>query len=938
MAIFDQSVGRGRKLGKGFWLFLIVAFLLFFVLLPSVGPYTEYLWFSQDARQPQVFWLLYRTKAVLFTAAFVISLSLIYLNITRALKISAVYSSKPASVGEALVSRILTVLQDHGSLLSKVASLVLAIVVSLGFSEEWMTYQTAVHAMPFHKVDPIFGMDLSYFVFVLPWQLTIVKALLGLFVLTTILTTGLYVALQGMAFLGRIDLGKNAVRGHVAALIGLCIATYAVQMWLVRFQIGLQQGQQFTGGGYTAFHQLQVQGPLAILLLVLGVVFCIAPLWNSGWKFAVWGAAGYVFCWVLGFVIYPAILQAWIVEPNRITLEAPFASKAITMTRYAYALDQIEPKFAQVEGQPTAADLTNSRGTLDNMRLWDPEQLRQAIESLQGLKPYYRFRDVDIDRYTIGGRKQMVMLSPRDIDVSGLAASANNWVNTRLEYTHGIGVTISPVNAATNSGQPEFIVKDIPPTSPADLPITQPRIYYSDFRTEGGDPIYNYVLVDTKVDEFDYPAPGNDKSNRWEGDRGIRVGAFIPKLAFSFTLQDFNLLVSTNITGNSRLLMHRGVIDRASLIYPFLTFDQDPYMVVNNGKLVWILDGYTSTNQVPYAAYSEVPNLPNQPNYIRNSVKVVVDAYSGETNAYAVQPEEPVLQTYESIYPGLIKNIATLPAGLAEHFRYPEDFFTAQAQQLRQYHITEKDPVAFLNNEDAWDMPTEVGSAGSEVTMPPYYVQMRLPSDPKDEFLLILPFTPRQKSNMSGWIAAHCDPDRYGRLWLYEYPQGNILPGPKQMEANFAQNPNIANLYTLLKNSQSNVQTGNLLVIPIGNSVMYAEPMFLTSQGVTAIPELRKVVLALSTGQVVIGDTYADALKELFGGQQAPAAAPVASTTPSVPTGAAPKNPAVTVSKPDAEALLHLMDQADAALRQGDFAKYGEDQKELRDRVEQLTK
>ncbi len=803
MAIFDEPLVRRRRPGAVFIAIVILVLILLFVVMPSIGPYTQYLWYKEDARHPQVFWLLYQTKSILFAGFFVVSLAIIYINVARALKISTVYSDRPTTVSEVLVSRLLEVMKQHGQLIGKIASVVIAFLLSAEFSDEWMTFLRSTHAHAFGHVDPIFGKDLSFFVFSLPWQLAIVRSLLGLFILTTVITTGIYVALQGIAILGRIDIGRNVVRGHVALLVGICVITFAVQMWLERYQVGLQDNVQFVGGGYTAIHQLALQGPLAILLMVVGLLFCLAPLWQPGWSVAIGAGAAYLVLAVIGLGLYPFILSAWYVPQNRNTLEAPYASKAIEMTRYAYALDAIEVKNTDVHDQPSATDLASAKGTLDNMRLWDPDTLRQAVESLQGLKTYYRFNDVDIDRYTINGKRQMVMLAPRDIYVEGLSDSAQTWVNQHLEYTHGFGLTMSPVNTANESGQPDFIIKDLPPTTPTDLPITEPRIYFSDFKGSAGD---NYVLVDTKVDEFDYPSQTNNQTNRWSGDRGISVAPFFSKLALAIELGDKNIFISSNITGNSRLLMHRGVVDRASLIYPFLSFDQDPYMVVNNGHLMWILDGYISTDQMPYSAYSDMISIPGRPNYIRNPVKVVIDAYTGETNAYAIQPDEPLLQTYESIYPGLIQDISALPTGLREHFRYPQDLFTAQAEQVKQYHVT--DPLAFLNNEDAWDMPTEKGASGQEEQMQPYYVQMRLPADPKDEFLLILPFTPRNKGNMSGWLAAHCDPDRYGKLWLYDYKQGVLLSGPKQMEANFNQSPAIANLYTLLKNEQSQISVG----------------------------------------------------------------------------------------------------------------------------------
>ncbi len=920
---------------------IALAAVLVFIVLPSIGPYTELLWFREDGRYPQVFWLLYQTKGTLFSIFFAVSLAMLYLNLGHAFKIAMVYTDRPVTVSEVLVSRLLSLLHNRGSLVSKVASLVFAVGLSASFSSEWMTYLRATHGVSFHKTDPIFGLDLSFFVFSLPWYLAIVRSLFGLFLLTTILTTGVYVALRGIATVGRIDLGRDKVSRHVLALIGLCVVTYGCQMWLERFRVGLLENTQFVGGSYTAVHVLALQGPMAMLMVAVGLVIVLSPFWKSGLKVAAGGAVLYLVCAIIGYGIYPAVLNAWVVAPNRITLESPYASKAISMTRFAYGLDAIDVKNTEVQGQPSASDLANSQGTLDNVRLWDPEVLQQSVESLQGLKPYYRFNDVDIDRYTLNGKKRMVMLAPRDISVNGLAASAQNWVNTRLEYTHGYGVTMSPVNTANANGQPDFLIKDIPPTTPTDLPISQPRIYFSDFRdTTEAD---NYVLVDTKVDEFDYPSQQNNQTNRWTGDRGIRLNSFVQKLVFSIALSDVNILISPNVTENSRLLMHRSVLDRAGLLYPFLSFDRDPYMIINGGRLFWIIDGYTTTGQIPYSAYSDSEEIPDQPNYIRNPVKIIVDAYTGDTTAYAIQPDEPLLQTYESIYPGLIRDLKELPPGFAEHFRYPEDLFRAQTRQLTQYHVPESEPVAFLNNEDAWDLPTEKGSSGQEELMAPYYVQMRLPSDAKDEFLLILPFTPRAKGNMSGWLAAHCDPDEYGKLYLYEYQRGSIVSGPKQMEANFNQNPKIANLYTLLKNESSSLAVGNLIVMPVGNSVMYAEPMFLSSasNGITAIPELGKVVLGLSTGQIVVADNYATALKELFADVGTQVAAPPSIATPSQTSEntkrSAPSSPGV-VTKADVQALLQLANQADDALRKGDFAKYGDYQKQLRTKLENLSK
>lgn len=916
-----------------FGVFILGVVIALVVLIASFGPYTEYLWFLQDARQPQVFAKMYETQGLLFVVGFIAALCIFYFNLRRALKLSMVYLDRPATVSEVLVSRGLGAVQQYGPTITKIAATLLALLYGSGLAHEWNTYLLWSHGQPFGKADPIFGLDLSFFAFNLPWQLAVINFLFGLLLLTSILTFALYTSLQSAAAIARIELGRPAVKSHLSALFGVTVLVFGIQTWLRRYEYGLIESGQFNGAGYAAIHQLPIQSVIAWVLMAAGLLGIIAAFWQNGIRPAIGAVVLSAILYLGGMVAYPAILQTFVVNPDKLHTESPYASQAIAMTRYAYSLDFIDDKPAHVQAEPSVADVNASKGTLDNMRLWDPELLRKSLVALQGLKPYYTFNDVDIDRYRLGGHQQMVMIAPRDIYPSGLTATAQNWINTRLQYTHGFGCTVSPVNTVSAGGQPELIVRDIPPVGPPEMQIGQPRIYFSDFRDAAGQPENSYVLVDSKVSEFDYPAEGNDQYYRWTGNRGVEVGSFFSRLAFSFSLADFNILISPNVVGTTRLLFHRSIVDRAKLIYPFLNFDNDPYVVIFQGRLLWILDGYTSTDRIPYSAKTSFGAW--EPNYIRNPVKVVVDAYSGETNAYAIDANEPLLRTYERIYPGLIKDRSALPSGLEAHFRYPEDLFHAQAFQLTQYHVT--DPIAFLNNEDAWDMPTERGLSGGEEPMRPYYVQMRLPDEPADEFLLILPFTPRQKGNMSGWLAAHCDPQSYGRMKLYEYPRGTILPGPKQMEANFNQSPAIANLNTLLKNAQSEVIVGNLLVVPLGNSMMYVEPMFLESrsQGITAIPELKKVVLALAD-KIVVADSYSEALKELFGGEAAQpaavAAAPTAAPTPTKPGAGSP-----TVSQADIQEAARIADEADKALRSGDLAKYGQLWQQLHKKLQQMA-
>ena len=533
------------------------------------------------------------------------------------------------------------------------------------------------------------------------------------------------------------------------------------------------------------------------------------------------------------------------------------------MTRYAYGLgiDKITLKDWELENTPTQEQITASKATLDNMRLWDPYVLQQALEGLQSFKQFYTFNDVDIDRYVIGGKQTMVMLSPRDMQFSGLPEQAKNWANERLRYTHGYGLTISQVDKVTVDGQPDLLTSNMPVVSTPDIPVTEPRIYFSNTHDATKQPEDEYALVDTGQPEFDYPTAGNSSAvHQWTGDRGVPIGGLLSRIAFSVLLGDGNLLISGNIRSNTRLLMRRNVLERAGKIYPFLQFDGDPYIVVNKGRLIWILDGYTTTDMVPYS--ERLTTSTGSFNYIRNSVKLTVDAYSGEAAAYAVEKDEPILQAYRQIYPGLVKDMSELPSGLEEHFRYPEDLFQTQCQQLLNYHVT--DPTVFLTNSDAWDIARERDLQGDKAPIKPYYVQLQLKHEPRPQFQLILPFTPNKKPNMSGWLTAQCDKGVYGQMTLYRF-KGPLPKGPELMEADFSSTPAISYINRQYRNDQSDVIVGNLLVIPIGKSVMYSESLFLQSKtsGIQSVPRLFRVILALND-KVVVGETYADALKQLF--------------------------------------------------------------------------
>ncbi len=907
-----------------------VVLLVVIFLMAALKPYTDYLWFAHDARHPEVMTIGYGTQGTLFVIGFVISLLAFYFSLRTALNQSMVYFDRPVNFGQRIVTNAMGWLQTSGVTLVKVVSVVFALFSGASLAGHWQSWLLSRNAVPFGQKDPLLGLDLGFYAFKLPWFQALAGFTLGLAVTITVVTMAVYIGLQMLATLARIELGKPQVRLHISILIAVTAIAFGVQNWLGTYAFGTIPSAQFTGAGYSAMSELAAMKAVAVASFLVALVSLATVRAKVPYKFTIGAGLLLGVTYLVGIALIPSIIQRFAVEPDKIAKEGPYVKHAIEMTRFAYGLDKIDVRDFKVEDAPTPAEVKEAENTLSNMRLWDPRIIRRSFDGTQSFRRYYTFNDVDIDRYIVGGKPRMVMLSPRDIQINGLDANARSWVNTRLQYTHGFGVVVSQVNTALADGQPKFLVSDLPPVSPPELKIDEPRIYFSDFRNLGYGDDDQYALVDTKVDEFDYLIEDKAVTYRWTGQRGIPIGGMFAKLAFSFILGDGNLLVSQNITGASRLLMHRSVLSRASRIYPFLKFDDDPYLVIHKGRLVWILDGYTTSSTMPYSDMT--PGYTDRINYIRNSVKATIDAYSGEVKAYAIDADDPILKAYRKIYPKLVQDFSEFPEGLDAHLRYPEDLLQLQAYKLQQYHVT--DTTSFINNGDAWDIPFQRSESGNREQMKPYYVMMKLPDEGKEGFMQILPFTPREKGNMAGWLAALCDPGSLGKLVLYKYSRGSLIDGPDLMDSRFNQNETISNMNRLLSNDQSELRPGNLLVIPIGQSVMYVEPLFLESRttGQTK-PELRKVILALKD-KIVVGDTYEEALNKLFGAG--------AKITPP-PTGPTP--PGTTTTQPtdqtpqvqEVREALKLLDQAEEALRNGDFARYGELQKQARDRLKEMA-
>lgn len=917
-----------RAVRFGGFVLSVLALLAF--SLSILKPYTEYLWFSHDARHPEVFATAYGTRGWLLIGSFLLAWGILYGNLRRSFNQTLVYLDAPQSTGQAIIANSVQWVQRSGQKILWYGAPAFAFLSALGFSNEWDTFLKWRNAQPFGIKDPMYGIDLGFYVFTLPWYHAAVNWLFSLLLLTTVLTLGIYIGLQSLASLAKIELSRPGFRWHVSILIGTTIILFGLQNLLKTYEAGLIDSGQFTGAGYSMAQAVVATRIFSFLAILVGIVSILGGKVGKPYGIPMAGGIGLAAFYGLAVMAYPQLVQKLMVDPNRLVRESPYADRAIKMTRYAYGLDAIDLHDIGVENEPTAQDVKLAGSTFDNLRLWDPKVLRQSLQRQQSIRPYYSFSDIDIDRYKVGGKDTMLMIGTRDLDLDGLDAGARNWTNERLRYTHGYGITLSRVNDATADGQPEFLARDIPQESTPELKIDQPRIYFGDHRDPDGSFANEYAIVNTVEPELDFQTPSTSQTHKWEGDRGIPIGGFLARLAFGVTLGDGNLIVSGNVGGQSRLLIRRNIIERSTALFPFLRFDQDPYLVLLNGRPIWVVDGYTTTDMIPYA--DRVVTDRGAMNYIRNSVKITVDAYTGETNAYAIEPDEPILRAYRKVYPGLVQDISAAPKGLDAHWRYPEDLFTIQCVRLTAYHVT--DPVAFLSNSDAWDIAAERDLGGNKAPILPYYVQMRLPDEKEAGFMQILPFTPRGRQTMSGWIAAHCDPGQYGKLTMYRFTSGDPMPGPELMEANFVSTPEISNINRQYNNEQSEIVVGNLVVVPVGKSLMYAESLFLRSKatGIEAAPRLFRVILSVSD-RIVVGENYADALQKLFGaGQPSPVTPPASGgTTPTPRTQSTPAQAA-------ARDALQTLQKADEALRKGDFAGYGELQKVLKKKLETLAK
>lgn len=821
-----------------------LAILLILFFLPQITHFmTDYLWFKEMQYQ-SVFLIRTFAKFVIGAVVFVLVFLLSYLT----LHLTTKYQPRVTVNAEQVVN---VPPQKTGK-----RTLVLIPSLFLGLFAGWLSAkflwenillcfnQTAANV-----TEPVFGRDISFYFFNLSLLETIYQ--LAFFFLFIIFISNLILTfyLQGPNKNALKLMGQRMIYFFIAFLL-LLIVGFQLQAANLLFS---ERGSVI-GASYVDLKVTLPMYYLASLACIVSAVTLLIGFKRKHVKLAFSGPILLVVVLVIGTVAQVAV-QNFVVKPAEIAKEQPYITNNIQMTNQAYGLENLTEIEFDATGTLTASDLQEESDTLRNIRLIDYRPTITALNQLQSMRLYYKFVDVDIDRYQIDGASQQVYLSARELDQSSLQANAQTWINKYLKYTHGYGAVVTPVNRVTTEGQPELWVSDIPPaTNVPELEITRPEIYFGQLTND-------YVIVNTKEPEFDYPVGDTNAQAHYEGDAGIPLN-FINRTLFSLDKANYKILFSNLITNDSKIVLYRNVIQRVEKIAPFLTFDSDPYLVVDEGRLIWMMDGYTSSDKYPYAVkvknpYSEFYGE----NYVRNSVKVTIDAYNGDTKFYIVDEKDPLIRSYAKIFPSLFQPISAMPENLKLHIKYPTALFEVQTEIFQEYHM--KDPSVFYNKEDAWSVATEIyGNTATQ--MEPYYVNMRLPQSEQLEFLLMRPFTPMQKQNMVAWLAARNDGEHYGELVLLKISKQKTVYGPMQIESRISNDSEISQDLTLWDQQGSSVIRSNLLVIPIKDSILYVEPIYLTTDNENSLPEVVRIIVAYKD-QIVMAKTLDEALNQLFG-------------------------------------------------------------------------
>jgi len=916
------------------WLWPLLIVLLLLIVVPAVsGIIIDWLWY-RELHHPEIFWTLAWGRWILVLAVTLIFFLAVFGNVATALlkagntawaELSHRLSEQSVFLREANLRGI--ALWGSGLLI-----FFFAFALGSGAADYWPQFLLYFNTAPVQAgPDPILHRDISFYLMRLPVLEILSTWLMITLMAALILTAVAYLALGAVRFVRSMPVFAPAAQAHLSILLALVFAAKAFGYYLGRFSLLSMQTGSFVGPGYTDVH---ARIPDLGIMMVLALIAALAMFINIWWRnvlVPITAIVGLILVSILVLGAYPAFLQRFRVDPTELRLEQEYLQHHIDFTRQAYGIDKIRAVDFSPSERVSGADLASSPITMNNIRLWDHQPLLQNYRQRQVLRSYYEMNDVDIDRYQLNGQMRQVMLSPRELNVDNIPGE-QTWLNRHLLYTHGYGLAMSPVNAFDpNKGDPVFFIDDIPPQSDfPSLKITRPEIYF-------GEKSNDYSIVHTSQPEFDYTRGDTNQYTTYQGTAGIPLHNSLVRLLMALHFGSLDLFISGYLTPDSRLLMRRSILERAQALAPFFVYDRDPYMVIgDDGHLYWMLDAYTHSQRYPYAAHASLGIAGNDPtievNYLRNPVKVVVDAYNGSLAYYVTDESEPYVRAWRRIFPSLFQPISALPAGLQQHIRVPEGMFNTVSEIYRRYHMT--DPVTFYQREDVWDIPAETvtDASGQTVTSPveAYYLVMSLPNHPTPEYLLIRPYTPSGKQNMVAWLSARNDPDHLGELLVFNFPKQRQIYGPGQVQATIQQNTDISQAVTLWGQAGSRVWWGNLLVIPVNGTILYAQPLYLIAEQ-SQIPELKRVIVG-DQQRVVMRSTLEEALAALTSGT------PAAPTpTPTTPTPSGPPTALNASQQALQRSALDHFRRAQDAMHRGDWTTYGKEMEQVGRDLEKLN-
>jgi uncharacterized membrane protein (UPF0182 family) len=932
-------VGRGSR--RWIWITLGLVVLAFITVRSAATLFTDYLWYD-SVGHTGVWSTLVFTKVLLVVFASLFAFAVFWLNLFVTDWLSPRLGVVPGSPDEELLERYQMWVEPRARWLRVLAAGFFGLLLGLGAAAWWQDWLLFTKGGEFGLTDPIFGRDLGLYVFDVPFLRDVSGWAFQLVLVLALVVVAVHYLNGGIRIQGPGAHTSSGAKAHISILLALLALLKAVMYQLDKWDLLYSSRGQVFGASFT---DVNAQVPALNLLIIISLVaagILLVNVWFRGWTLPLVAAGLWLVTSIVVGGIYPALVQRLQVQPNDVELERPYVANNIEFTREAYGLGDVEVDDFLASPDLTAEDLEANEPTIENIRLWDPGVLNTTYRQLQNIVTYYDLADVDVDRYLIDGVLTQVMIAARELDEPNIPGEG--WVTERLVYTHGFGSVLSPANDVTGGGRPDFLVSDIPPSNTSgdpSLDITEPRVYFSDHLEP------DYVIAGTGQAEVDFPIGGsssNVSTNHYDGLGGVPLGGFVPRLAWALRFGNLDTLISDRLNADSKVLLERDIRNRVKRIAPFLFSDADPYIVITEGRLKWVMDLYTITDRYPYSATASTgrlnqgPGLPNGFNYIRNSVKGVIDAYDGTMDLYVIDPDDPLIRANEAIFPGVFKPLSELPPDIIRHFRYPEDLFRVQTDMYTLYHMTE--PDQFYTVADPWQIARDPSNSPrptlrapfASPPMLPYYLLMELPESDSLSFLLMQPFTPRDRPNMVSFMVAKSGPlEEYGRIIDFSLPAESQIDGPGQVGNFINQNPVISAEFTLLGQTGSRVIQGNMLVIPIEDSLLYVQPVYISADdegNAGGIPEFKRVVVSFD-GQIEMRDTLDEALEAIFG--ESSGGVGDGSTEP--PTG--------TVDEQVAELLLRAADafeEAELALRRGDIVAWAEKIDEAQQAVEEAAR